>query len=307
MKSLIKELLEGKAFKNAQGNLMPEDSAKWKSSKSKTWLAKQKGASPLKDRSLGGPILDLSRLGLKTLKKINFPDTKYTKVLLSDNLLTNLKNCPPGFEHDFSFNTLRSLEGCPKEIHRIDLGENPELASLEGLPDHIDGALMAQRCRLSTLKGGPSTVAGAYSVYDNQLTSLEGAPKTIGIDYSGDFDVSRNPLTSLNGAPDEVQGGVYCTSTNVTSLEGIGQKFLRSIYGELIIDAGQIKSHALGLLLVKGLRKILCANEAKIAWLGIVNKWLAKAHNDDFHSAKDHLIDCQHELIDAGFDDLAKL
>lgn len=264
--------------------------------------------SKLEDRSLTNPqMCDLSRLDLTTLKKIKFPGIKYAELKIHDNKLTTLEGCSDAFHIDASFNELTSLKGCPKSLHGINISENKGLQSLKGLPAHIDGELLAQRCSLTTLVGSPKSVAGGFSVYGNKLNSLAGAPKTVGIDYSGDFDVSGNPLKSLYDSPDEVQGSVYCTETNITSLQGIGRDYLKIVHGDIVVNASKIKSHVLGLLFIKGLTGLRYNTSEKNPGLDLVNEWLHKERVDGGTNRKDMLIDLQHALIEEGFDDLAQL
>jgi len=269
--------------------------------------------SALKDRSLrDADLCDLSRLNLKTLEGIEFPGIKYRRLKIHDNKLKNLKNCPDAWEILAEDNLLESLEGIPHSLHGININNNSGLESLKGMPKSIDGYLMASKCGLKTLKGGPQTVAGQFSVYGNMLTSLIGSPVSVGADYSGDFDISGNPLTSLEGAPNEVHGSVYMTDTKLTSLHGIGQKFFKRVTGNFVLDPQEIRSHMLGLFLVKDLQGLRFNKSTNISTKAdhgfhIIDTWLRHPQKGGAESAKDLMIDCQHELIENGFDDLAQL
>jgi len=252
---------------------------------------------------------NLSDKGICSLTDLDFKKRSYSKLNLSNNYLKDLKGCPDvKGELDLSENELTSLKGLPANILcDIYVNQNPSLTSLEGLPKYLH-SLSANRTKIKNLKGAPDNLAGYLSAFNCQLTSLEGAPREVGIEFGGDCDFSDNPLTSLKGAPLIVQGSFFFTNTKVTSLQGIGQEYLKVIYDSIAFDLNKIRSHALGLLLVKGLQRIDYSKPSmKNIGFYIINKWIHKAKNDNSSSAEEYLIDCQHELIEAGFDDLAQL
>ena len=131
------------------------------------------------------------------------------------------------------------------------------------------------------------------------LTSLEGAPKKI----NGYFNCDDNKLKSLDGAPSEVNGGFRASNNKLTSLEGI-HKIVKVIEGTFYVHDNPIKSHVLGLLLIKGVRKLELAHWQKVCDLlkaqEIMNHYLPNPTNA-------RILECQNELIDAGLDEYAQL
>jgi hypothetical protein len=132
-------------------------------------------------------------------------------------------------------------------------------------------------------------VGGDFSCYSNQLTSLTGAPASV----TGDFHCYNNQLTSLTGAPTSVTGHFDCQGNKLTSLKDI-HKYIKSIAGDFYLADNPIKSHVLGLLKIKGLKSVELDNEEVEK---ILNKYLPEGD----------ILDCQQELIEAGFDDYAQL
>jgi len=133
---------------------------------------------------------------------------------------------------------------------------------------------------------------GDFYCNDNQLTSLVGAPTSVG----GSFFCNDNKLTSLVGAPTSVNGDFYCANNKLTSLHNI-HKQVKSIGGAIILIDNPIKSHVLGVLLIKGVTEVGLDNR-KVA--AILNKHLPS-------QGMRSVLEAQEELIDAGFEDFAQL
>jgi len=130
-------------------------------------------------------------------------------------------------------------------------------------------------------------VTGNFYCYDcANLNSLEGAPTSVG----GSFICYDCPkLTSLEGAPTSIGSAFYCSQcSKLTKLSHI--KSAKSLH---------LKSTPITNLLyvfkIKGLEEIISGIE-KLD--GIINKHL-KSDRD--------IMDCQEELIEAGFERYAKL
>ena len=126
------------------------------------------------------------------------------------------------------------------------------------------------------------------------LTSLKGSPKEV----KGTFNCGHNKLTSLEGAPSIVDGHFVCRDNyELTSLEGV-HKIIKEIKGVFYAHHTKIKSHVLGLLLIKGIRNVeLDDQEVE----NILNKYLPN------HKGNSEVFACQNELIDKGFDEYAQL
>jgi len=83
-------------------------------------------------------------------------------------------------------------------------------------------------------------------------------------------------------------------NSTLTSLHGIGTQFIKS--AETIKLTGcPIESHALGLVLVHDLDEL----RGDFPGIEILKKYIGQG--------EDALIDCQHALIEAGYEDLAQL
>jgi len=144
---------------------------------------------------------------------------------------------------------------------------------------------------LDDLKGAtePVNVTGDVELFNMDLIRL---PVKFG-NVGRDFWCSRNQLTSLEGAPSQVGGVFYCSDNQLTSLVGI-HKIIKSCQ-EIFISKNPIKEGGLGLLLIKDLKYI----DSELPALQIIKKYLGKG--------KRGMIDCQTELIKAGYKEFAKL
>lgn len=171
---------------------------------------------------------------------------------------------------------LESLEGSPKKvIGNFDCTDNPNLISLKGSPKEVTGYFYCSR--------------------NDKLTSLEGAPEEI----SGNFHCADNKnLISLKGAPKKGVEDFYCDDNpKITSLKGI-HKQVTYIGGRFLANRTPIKSHILGLLLIKGCTGVEIVNKDV---QDILNKYLPNTRGNKA------VIECQSELLDADLDDFAEL
>lgn len=211
---------------------------------------------------------------------------------VSNNLLTSLEHAPTEVAGNFAAvnNRLTSLAGCPKQIDgHLQLNHNPFLTSLEGCPATVGKIFAAAHCALTSLEGGP-VHAGAYIVDHNQLTSLKGAP----VEVDERFNCDHNELTSLEGAPKTVGGAVLATDNKLTSLKDV-HKHIHFIGEYLDVRSNPIKSHVLGVLLIKGMTRVFLSN---IPVQQILNKHLQ--HGRD-------VMECQEELLANNLDEYAQL
>ena len=132
-----------------------------------------------------------------------------------------------------------------------------------------------------------------FNCYNNKLTSLQGAPNDVG----GYFGCFSNKLTSIQGAPTSVGVDFNCSDNDLTSLQGI-HKILKKMNGTFYAHDNHIKSHVIGLMLVQGCKKVRLDNKQVEE---IMNKYLPNT------TGNRGLLDCQGDLIDAGFGDYAEL
>jgi hypothetical protein len=216
--------------------------------------------------------------------------------------------------------SLTSLEGAPQSVSGyFDCTECRSLTSLEGAPQEVGSGFSCYGCRsLTSLEGGPIYVSGNFScIQCSSLTSLEGAPQEVGgnfictgckslvslkgapqqVGYT--FSCSEcTSLTSLEGAPQQVGYDFSCYEcTSLTSLKGIGKQYLKKCDNELFLfSCKNLKSHMLGILLIKDLKKISFSDNIEVQ--NIINKHLDGDRD---------ILECQEELITNGLKEFAKL
>jgi hypothetical protein len=134
---------------------------------------------------------------------------------------------------------------------------------------------------------------GDLNCESRNLTSLLGAPDVV----DGFFSCSHNKLTSLAGSPVCINGGFQCCSNKLNDLKDI-HKVIKKINGKLVAFGNRIEAHILGVLLIAGVTEFQIDNEKVTK---IVNKHLPNCKG--LRGA----LECQAELIDAGFEDYAQL
>ena len=132
---------------------------------------------------------------------------------------------------------------------------------------------------------------GNFFCANNRLTSLEGAPSHV----DGYFNCSVNELTSLAGAPSHVGGDFSCYNNELTSLKDV-YKHVTEIKGTFYAIKNPIKSHVLGLLLIKGVTEVR-----------LDNKQVEEILNRHFGKGRAGMLMAQEELIEAGLEEFAQL
>lgn len=141
-------------------------------------------------------------------------------------------------------------------------------------------------------------VDGYFDIDNNFLTSLEGSPKTC----NGYFSCQNNKLTSINFAPKFIEQTGYFNGNQITALIGINDIFERLGFvgadGGLSFDYDNIIQGGLGLVLIDGLTYLHDIADYDGGPFNIIKKYLGKP---------DDIFDCQNELIEAGFEEFAKL
>ena len=114
--------------------------------------------------------------------------------------------------------------------------------------------------------------------------------------YTGaGLSVTRRNLTSLAGSPKIIGGGLYVDNNLLASLKDV-HNHITEIKGEFCALDNPIKSHVLGLLLIKGVTEVrLDKTEVQ----DILNRHLGKGRAG--------MLMAQEELIEAGFEKFAQL
>jgi len=228
--------------------------------------------------------------------------------------LTSLLGCPQRVRGNFNCNgnMLKTLEGAPQEVGGDFMCYYNQLKTLGGAPAHVKGNFDYSHNFLETLEGGPIEVDGFYDCSDNKLISLKGMPRVI----EDDFLCNSNLLTSFIGCAQTIKGSLYGHDNRLlASLEGgpnlVGKNvylegcakltsllniyhYFPEVHGLFDFTNTGVKEHMLGLLLVRGLKDI-ALNDAKLEV--ILRKYLNGGN----------LLACALELINAGYEDEAKL
>ena len=189
-----------------------------------------------------------------------------------------------------SLNRLTSLEGAPSHVDGYFNCASNELTSLEGAPSHV-GSFYCSYNKLTSLEGAPKKVGGHFVCDHNDLESLKYAPEETG----RDFDCKFNGLTSLEGAPRKIGRHFSCEMNKLTSLKDV-HKIFDEVNGIFDARDNPIKSHVLGLLLIKGITAIEISN---LQVQDILNEHLEKGRAG--------MLMAQEELIELGYEEFAQL
>lgn len=106
---------------------------------------------------------------------------------------------------DCSYNRIKSLEGCPKEVTGNFYCNGNQLASLKYCPIKIGKNFSCAKNSLETLEFGPEEVGGNFDCRQNQLISLKHCPVEIG----GNLECVLNKLTKLDTISN-IEGDIHC-------------------------------------------------------------------------------------------------
>lgn len=134
-----------------------------------------------------------------------------------------------------------------------------------------------------------SSCTGDFLCRNMGLITLKGMPNFI---FGGYFDCSINPIESYEFAPRKIEKHMISNVTNITSLEGVSDNF-EKIDGNFFFNERKIISGGLGLLNISGIKSI--SNYTMP--FQIIEKYLGT----------DNIIECQSELIEAGYEAFAIL
>jgi hypothetical protein len=191
--------------------------------------------------------------------------------------------------------TLPSIEQSKKERQDVNNFSKQQLTEIPKVIMEIPKSnwpanLNIEHNRLTTLNGLPDTISGDFNASHNSLKTLKGLSKTI----AGTCLLNYNELDNFEGIKDViVDGSLILDGNNFTSLKGI-EKAFKSVNGSISLRGNKIQANVLGLLKIKGCKKVKLSNDHLES---ILNKYLPEGD----------LFDCQEELIEAGLDKLAQL
>lgn len=210
--------------------------------------------------------------GISSLADVTIPDEVH-HFNCSSNKLTDLVGSPKtvtGF-YDCSHNSLVSLEGSPGEVFHFNCSNN-KLTTLEGMPRKVTVGINAAENKLKSVAGIPSIVYSHLSLADNELSSFEGFPR-------------------------EIHGDLHLYTNKFESLKDI-HKHIKVLKGCVLVTGNPLKSHLLGVLLIKGVTS-LTSSVPKVDT--IIDKYLPN------HRGMEAVLECQEELINAGLEKYAEL
>lgn len=190
--------------------------------------------------------------------------------------------------------------------HRMD--PDPVMVRADRKVDYFLTVRMTER--LGSLKSIPvpfGYVSQSFYVDKNNIETLLNTPDHVG----EDLILSFNPkLTSLEGLNCEIGDSVSLASTGLRSLHNV-HKHIRHAK-RLNVSNCKITSHILGVLLIKGIERFEYnwefSTQGSGGWdynsatpVKFIQKQLAKPANER------DILECQEEMIDAGFGAYAKL
>jgi len=132
-------------------------------------------------------------------------------------------------------------------------------------------------------------VTGDFKCYNNELTTLEGSPKSVG----GSFWCYNNELTSLVGSPLSVKGSFRCYENKLKTLDGAPKTVEDLFHVDWQEDLPMLS------LLKYG--KIMLIIDGNDQVSRIINQ-----HNGTKPLRK-AILDCQKDLLDAGYKGNARL
>jgi hypothetical protein len=211
------------------------------------------------------------------------------------------------FELDADKLNLTSLEGCPKITNGYFSISGDNIMSLNGGPEEVRSCYIETN-NIKNLIGGPKIVKNECTIIADDLTSLEGAPTSC--EKLSLFGC--NSLKSLEGITSDM--------SNLTiDFSGPGKPSLKSLHNihkqikkltTLSLKYCRFTSNVLGLLKINGLKeiKVLDGGVTSVDSISdtydvmqILNKYLPNTGGNDW------VMQCQTELIEAGFREYAKL
>ena len=207
-----------------------------------------------------------------------------------------------------------SWEGCPRRINGFLNANNSKFKSWENAPEWADSVFL-NLSNIKSLNGIPQSKS--YSLTDGKIKNLVGLPDKL--EYLSIF--SFDGLESMKGA-NTIEANLrisFCPNLNfgdhlelvvggnvtinkcarITNLKDIHKTFKR-IDGSLSFIETPVKSHALGILKIEGLKSVFVdSSESKFEKaIEIISKYVG---------SKGDILDCQSDLIDADLEEYAQL
>lgn len=173
------------------------------------------------------------------------------------------------------------------------------LTSLKGCPEEITGFFNCSKNPIKTLAYGPKKVGAYYGAEGCGLTSFVGLPERL----NNGLYLDNNELSSFDGPKMVVGGEVYLNNNKFTSLSGVEDKFQFELIVRpsmtLYVENNPITSSIIGCILTGMYDLGTLGDKSPFCKAArIMSKYLGKP---------DEIFECQTKLIDAGFEEFAKL
>lgn len=202
---------------------------------------------------------------------------------------------------------VHSLEGFPQSVGGYFNCSDQYLKTLMGAPRKVgtsrgrSGSFEVYRNDLRSLVGAPEHCSYFDCSYNHDLKTLDGGPKTV----DGEYKASYCALTSLVGIAAKIDGDLILDNNKLTSLKDIN-KHINTLNGILDVYDNPITSNVVGVLLVAGITRASFGDSSDHPTTleevnDILNKYLPNTEGMKAVRA------CQSELVDAGFEEFAKL
>lgn len=160
---------------------------------------------------------------------------------------------------------------------------------------YVKGDLYIRGCELQTLRNSPNVVGGNFYCDNNILPTLKYAPTAI----EGDFYCGQNTITRI-----ETSTRIHVGNQFVLFNDGSREIDIEGIHNTIVaahsvkIPGPNISRGGLGILLIKGISEITIDREQNLS--RIFNRFIPL-------ESVDSILQCQEQLIDAGYYKYAKV
>lgn len=227
-------------------------------------------------------------------------DLKDIFVLSADVVGHQIQNALP--EHvkscNVSYLQLTTLKGCPKFVENDFNCSGNQLSMLAHGPEFVGGSYTCSCNHLTSLSGAPSSALHFTTSLNPNLRTLAGAPKKVKFH----FLCHGCDLTSLEHAAAEIGRDFICTGNRIDTLHDI-HKMVRRIGSNFNIMDNELQSCVLGLMMIEIGGAISTRLESEANGHSpidvILNKWK--------NQGRKGVLGAQRELLDLGYEELAKL
>ena len=189
-----------------------------------------------------------------------------------------------------------------KTVGELKLNNEGEIVALNGIPRDVwQGNFEVPYNNVDNLEsfeGSPIEINGAFTCsMHKKITTFNGSPKMV----NGAFIVSDCNISSVEGLPEFIKQNCFITKNPIKTLKNI-YKNVKEIGGKLYVE-NSVESNVLGVLKIKNLKELIFLNKntyTKTEISNIINKYLPNPNMSQ-------ILDCQNELIEAGFEGYAEL